>query len=78
MVNQEFEAIGRKNQMLPNLGICCRELGGSKLRVSRMRGQFLLFLKWLIVYLRFSTCSNILVASCRHGSMSPVAVVVLP
>ena len=30
---QEFTTQGRKYQMLPNFGICCRELGDSKLRV---------------------------------------------
>ena len=33
MVNQEFKAIDGKYKMLPNFGIGCRELGGSKLRV---------------------------------------------
>ena len=33
MINQEFKGQGTKYQVLPNFGICCRELGGSKLRV---------------------------------------------
>ena len=33
MINEEFKALGRKCGVLPNFGICCRELGGSKLRV---------------------------------------------
>ena len=33
MINQEFKALERKYQALPNFGICCRKLGGSKLRV---------------------------------------------
>ena len=32
MINQEFKALGRKHQVLPNFEICCRELGGPKLR----------------------------------------------
>ena len=32
MINQEFKAQGRIYQVLPNFGVCCRELGGSKLR----------------------------------------------
>ena len=39
MINQEFKAMGRKFQVLPNFGICCRELGGLKIRVLRMRAQ---------------------------------------
>ena len=33
MINQEFKAKGTTYQALPNFRICCRELGGSKLRV---------------------------------------------
>ena len=35
MINQEFKTQGRKyqDQVLPIFGICCREQGGSKLRV---------------------------------------------
>ena len=33
MMNQELKAQRRKYEMLPNFGICCRELGDSKLRV---------------------------------------------
>ena len=30
MINQDFKAQGTKYQVLPNLGICCRELAGLK------------------------------------------------
>ena len=30
---QDFKVIGRKYQVLPNFGICCRELGGLKLKI---------------------------------------------
>ena len=30
MINQEFKAKGTKYHVLPNFGICCRELGGLK------------------------------------------------
>ena len=33
MINQEFKTQRTKFQVLPNFGVCCRELGGSKLRV---------------------------------------------
>ena len=33
MINQEFKALGRKYGVLPDFGICCKELGGAKLRV---------------------------------------------
>ena len=33
IINQEFQVLGRKYQMLPNFGICCRELRGSNQRV---------------------------------------------
>ena len=33
MINQEFKALRRKYQVLPNFGICCRELRGSELGV---------------------------------------------
>ena len=33
ITNQEFKTQGTKYQVLQNFGICCRELGGSKLRV---------------------------------------------
>ena len=35
MINQEFKAQGTKYQMLPDLGICCRELRGLKLAIFR-------------------------------------------
>ena len=28
MINQQFRVLGRKYQLLPDLGICCRDLGG--------------------------------------------------
>ena len=44
MINQEFEAQERKYQVLPNFGICCRELRGRgearSYEFSRMRAQF--------------------------------------
>ena len=33
MMNQEFKTHGTKCQVLQDFGICCRELGSSKLRV---------------------------------------------
>ena len=33
-INQEFKAQGTKYQVLPNFGICCRELGGIKVTSS--------------------------------------------
>ena len=33
MLNQGLKDKGTKYQVLPNFGMCCRELGGSKLRV---------------------------------------------
>ena len=30
MISQEFKVQGTKYQVLPNFGICCRELGGLK------------------------------------------------
>ena len=33
MIKQEFKAQGTKYQVLQNFGICCRELGDSKLPV---------------------------------------------
>ena len=33
MTNQEFKAHGTKYQVLPNFGICCREMGDSKLQI---------------------------------------------
>ena len=33
MINQGLAAQGRKYELLPNFGFCCKELGGSKLRV---------------------------------------------
>ena len=33
MINQEYEAYGRKFQVLTNFRICCSEQGGPKLRV---------------------------------------------
>ena len=43
MMNQKFKARGRKYQLLPNFGICCRELG--RLRRKELEGMhpFLLF-----------------------------------
>ena len=35
MKNQEFHAKETKDQVLPNFGICCRELRGSKLQVLK-------------------------------------------
>ena len=32
MINQEFKAQGREYQVLPNFRVCCRVLGGSKVR----------------------------------------------
>ena len=32
-INQEFKAQGKQYQVLPNFGICCRELRGSMLGV---------------------------------------------
>ena len=34
IINQELRAQGTKYQVLSNFRICCRELGGSKLRFS--------------------------------------------
>ena len=44
MVNQEFKAQGTKYKMLPNFGICCRELGGGaqSYEILHMRAQLLL------------------------------------
>ena len=43
MINQEFKAQGTKYHVLPNFGICCRELGGgSNYEFWCMRTQFLL------------------------------------
>ena len=45
MINQDFKAQGTKYQVLPNLGICCRELAGLKVTsFLRMRAQLLLCL----------------------------------
>ena len=35
MINQEFQVLGRKYQVLPNFGICCRELRGLKVTSFR-------------------------------------------
>ena len=35
MINQQFKALGRKYQVLPNFGICCREL--RRLKVTGFR-----------------------------------------
>ena len=35
MMNQEFKAHGTKYQVLPNFGICCKELGGIKVTSFR-------------------------------------------
>ena len=40
MKNQEFKDHGTKYQVLRSFGICYGELGGSKLRVFRIRTQF--------------------------------------
>ena len=42
MINQGFEALGRKYQVLPNFEICCREAESHEL--SCMLAQFLLCL----------------------------------
>ena len=42
IINQGFKAQGRKYQVLPNLGTCRRELGGSNYEVSCTHAQFLL------------------------------------
>ena len=45
MMNQEFKTLGRKYGVLPNFGICCRELGGAQSYAFwRIRAQFLLCL----------------------------------
>ena len=35
MINQGFQTLGRKYQLLPNSGICCRELRGLKVTSFR-------------------------------------------
>ena len=43
MINQEFKAKGTKYQVLPNFGMCCRELGGAQsCEFSAMRVRYLL------------------------------------
>ena len=39
MINQEFKALGRKYQMFPYFGICCRELRGLEVTVSALSVQ---------------------------------------
>ena len=56
MTNQEFKAIGRKLQVLPNFGICCRELRELKVTSSRACVRsFTLSIKMM------SICSPVLV-----------------
>ena len=43
MINQEFKALGRKYEVLPNFGIICRELEGPQsYEFWHMPAQFLL------------------------------------